>query len=100
MTTSNASSALPPCAVGSVSGPMTLSCSIIDRLPIGPPRGGDAPAEIGDDLRGNVHLEGANCVVVGRRSKLTWQEADGSRGCRCGQNVSAGWQSCRHGILL
>ena len=27
MTTSNASSALPPCAVGSVSGPMSLICS-------------------------------------------------------------------------
>jgi hypothetical protein len=30
MTTSNASSALPPCAVGSVSGPMTSSISTIE----------------------------------------------------------------------
>ena len=30
MTTSNASAAVPPCAVGSVSGPMTFSCSMIE----------------------------------------------------------------------
>ena len=30
ITTSNASAAVPPCAVGSVSGPMTFSCSMIE----------------------------------------------------------------------
>ena len=30
MTTSNASAAVPPCAVGSVSGPMIFNCSMID----------------------------------------------------------------------
>ena len=30
MTTSKASSARPPCAVGSVSGPMILSCSMTE----------------------------------------------------------------------
>ena len=30
MTTWNASSAVPPCAVGSVSGPMTFICSMIE----------------------------------------------------------------------
>ena len=43
---------------------------VIDRLPIGPSRGGDASAEIEELLVRNGDVEGPNRVAVTRRSKL------------------------------
>ena len=49
---------------------------IIDGLPVGPARGGDAPAEIDERFVRHIDLEWPDCVVVGHRGKTGWQETD------------------------
>ena len=49
---------------------------VVDGLPVGPPRGGDAPAEIDELLSRNVDVEGPDCVASGC--------AQGRRNCGSG----------------
>src|SRR5215471_8652820 len=59
---------------------------IRDRLPVGPSGRGNASAKIDDLLFRNIDFEWPNCGVVGRRGKVRWQEAEGTRGCGGGEN--------------
>ena len=52
---------------------------VIDRLPIRPSRGNDAPAEIDELIVRNVDAERADCAVFGCGSRILGKQAQGSR---------------------
>ena len=52
---------------------------VIDRLPIRPSRGNDAPAEIDELIFRNVDAERADCAVFGCGSRMPGKQAQGSR---------------------
>ena len=64
---------------------------ICDGLPFGPLRRGDAPAEINQCRLWNVDVvERTNCnVAFSRLRHLLCNQAEGTRGCRGGKNVSS-----------
>ena len=54
---------------------------VTDRLPVGPPRRGDAPAQIDELLFRNVDAEGADRVVSGCCGRLAVEEAESNDRC-------------------
>ena len=56
-------------------------------FPVGPPGRCNSPAKIGDLLLRDIDPERPNCAVIGG-SKVSWQQAEGARGCRDSQNIA------------
>src|SRR3712207_7806511 len=61
-----------------------------DGLAVGPARRRGAPAKIHELLFRNIDSGGSYCVAISARSEVLWKQADGSRCCRGGKNVSPG----------
>ncbi len=61
---------------------------IIDRLPVGPARGGDASAEIGKCFFRNIGVEGTDCGVACRHDRM--RGAKGTHRCRRGEADGSG----------
>ena len=55
---------------------------VIDRLAVGPPRRGDAPAQVDELLLGNVDAERTDCAVLAGCTRRCWKEAGGTHGRR------------------
>ena len=54
---------------------------VVDRLPVGPPRRSNAPAEIHELLFRDIDPKGADRVVRGRCDRLAVKQADSTDCC-------------------
>ena len=61
---------------------------VIDRLPVGPARRGDAPAKVVELLLRDVDAEGADRVAAGRGAQRPGKQADRAGGSRRGEKFA------------
>jgi hypothetical protein len=54
---------------------------VVDRLSIGPSRGGDASAKVNELRFWKIDAERADCVAFGRHSGMCGKQTDGTNGC-------------------